>query len=100
MGRASVAAAGFAYAGGAAADLGGVVYVARAPDQSGRILLACAEPLEPSPRGREIAAVALRVIQEKFSASEDAADDALRLALAAANHAVLLENRQLAGGRW
>ncbi len=100
MGRASVAAAGFAYAGGAAADLGGVVYVARTPDRLGRILLACVEPVEPSPRGWEIASVALRVIQEQFSASTEPSDDALQLALAAANDAVLVENRQLTGGRW
>src|SRR5262245_6932767 len=100
MGRASVAAAGFAYAGGVAADLSGVVYVARSPDRFGRTLLACVEPLDLSPRGREIAAVALRVIQESFSATGDIGCDALRVALESANDAVVAENRLLADGRW
>ena len=97
---ASVTAAGFAYADGAAADLGGVVYVARSPNHFGRILLACVEPLEPSPRGREIAAVALRVVQETFNAHDGSTADALRSALVAGNDAGAAENRQLSGGRW
>jgi hypothetical protein len=98
MGRASVAAAGFAVAGGAAADPAGSVHIAPAPDRFGRLLLASVEPLEPSPRGMELAAVALRVMRETFAEAPGSLVDALTAAFAAANAAVAAENRATGRG--
>ena len=67
MGRACVTAVGFALAGGFAADTAHVAHVAPVPDQCGRVLLACVEPIELSPRGMELAGVALRAIRETFA---------------------------------
>lgn len=96
MGRALVAAAGFAVAGGVAADSADLMFVARLPDPFGRILLAAVEPLDSSPRGRELAGVALRVMREAFAATPGSGADALLAAFAAANDAVLAENECLA----
>jgi hypothetical protein len=100
MGRASVTAVGFALAGGSAADTAGVAHVAPVPDRFGRVLLACVEPIEHSPRGTELAAVALRAIRETFVATAGTSTEALAAAFAAANAAVMAENRPLATGRW
>jgi hypothetical protein len=100
MGRASVAAAGFAVAGGMAAETTGVVVVTPVPDRYGRVLLACVEPLELSARGMELAGVALRALREAFDATPGPGADALLTAFAAANSAVMAENRPLATGRW
>ncbi|MDF3041701.1 MAG: hypothetical protein K0Q71_4407 [Thermomicrobiales bacterium] len=100
MGRASVTVVGFASAGGSAADTAGVAYVAPVPDRFGRVLLACVEPSEFSPRGMELAAVALRAIRENFAATAGTSTEALVSAFAAANAAVMAENRPLATGRW
>ena len=59
----------------------------------------CVEPLDHTPRGRELAAVALRVMRDQFSATAGAGDEALLAAFAAANTAVLAENRPFTGGR-
>jgi hypothetical protein len=64
------------------------------------VLLACVEPLDPSARGKELAAVALRLIRETFVATPGPAPDALLAAFAAANAALIAENRPLATGRW
>src|SRR5215217_4192085 len=93
MGRASVTVVGFALAGGSAADTAGVAYVAPVPDRFGRVLLACVEPIEMSPRGRELAAVALRTIRETFAATASTSSEALVTAFAAANAAVMAQNR-------
>src|SRR5215213_10254345 len=100
MGRASVTAVGFALAGGLAADTAHVVHVAPVPDRFGRVLLACVEPIEFSPRGMELAAVALRAIRETFAVAAGTSTDALLAAFAAANAAVMAQNRPLATGRW
>ncbi len=100
MGRTSVTVVGFALAGGSAADTAGVAYVAPVPDRFGRVLLACVEPVEFSPRGMELAAVALRAIRESFAATAGTSTEALVAAFAAANAAVMAENRPLATGRW
>jgi hypothetical protein len=100
MRRASVTAVGFALAGGSAAETAGVAYVAPVADRFGRVLLASVEPLELSSRGRELAAVALRVIRETFAATAGPCADALVAAFAAANAAIMAENRPLATGRW
>ena len=100
MGRASVTAVGFALAGGLAADTAHVAHVASVPDQFGRVLLACVEPIELSPRGMELAGVALRAIRETFAATAGTPAEALVTAFAAANVAVMAENRPLATGRW
>src|SRR5918992_471400 len=100
MGRASVTAVGFALAGGSAADTAHVAHVASVPDQFGRVLLACVEPIELSPRGMELAGVALRAIRETFAATAGTTAEALVAAFAAANVAVIAENRPLATGRW
>jgi hypothetical protein len=100
MGRASVTAVGFALAGGLAADTAHVAHVAPVPDRLGRVLLACVEPIELSPRGMELAGVALRAIRETFAATAGTTAEALVTAFAAANVAVMAENRPLATGRW
>src|SRR5829696_507090 len=100
MGRASVTAVGFALAGGSAADTAGVAYVAPVPDRFGRVLLVCVEPIEHSPRGMELAGIALRAIRDTFAATAGTSAEALGAAFAAANAAVMAENRPLATGRW
>lgn len=100
MGRASVTVVGFALADGAAADTAGIIHVAPAPDRFGRVLLASVEPLECSPRGVELAAVALRVLRDTFAATPGSCAIALAAAFDAANAAVMAENRPLATGRW
>src|SRR5215203_735155 len=100
MGRASVTAIGFALAGGSAADTAGVASVAPGPDRFGRVLLACVEPVELSSRGMELAAVALRAIRETFAATAGTSVEALAAAFAAANAAIMVQNRPLATGRW
>ncbi|MDF2759959.1 MAG: hypothetical protein K0S99_2593, partial [Thermomicrobiales bacterium] len=89
-----------ALAGGLAADTAHVAHVASVPDQFGRVLLACVEPVELSPRGMELAGVALRAIAETFAATAGTPAEALGAAFAAANVAVMAENRPLATGRW
>jgi hypothetical protein len=92
MGRANVTAAGFALAGGSPADLRGIVHVEPASNRHGRLLLACVEPLDHSPRGAELAALALRMLHERFAATPGAAADALLAAFGAANAAIVAEN--------
>jgi hypothetical protein len=99
MGRASVAAAGFALTGGAEADPAGFVHLARTPDRLNRVLLASVEPIDPSARGGELATVALRVLRETFAATTAAPADALLAAFTAANAAVLAENRSYVLGQ-
>jgi hypothetical protein len=98
MGRANVTAAGFALAGGSPADLGGIVHVDPASDRHGRLLLACVEPVDHSQRGAELAALALRVLCERFAATPGAAADALLAGFAAANAAIVAENHAVATG--
>src|SRR5215207_144615 len=100
MGRASVTAVGFAMAGGSAADTAGVAYVAPVPDRFGRVLLVCVEPIEHSPRGMELAGIALRAIRDTFAATAGTSAEGLVAAFAAANAAVMTQNRPLATGRW
>ena len=100
MGRASVTVVGFALADGSAADTAGVASVTPVPDRFGRVLLACVEPSELSSRGMELAAVALRAIRETFAATAGTSAEALAAAFAAANAAIMVQNRPLATGRW
>ena len=100
MVRAGISAAGFALAGGVAADPTGAVHIDPGPDRLGRILLASVEPLESSPRGMELAAAALRTMRATFAATPGAAADALVAAFAAANALLMAENRPLATGKW
>src|SRR4051812_666510 len=100
MGRASVTVVGFALADGSAADAAGVTSVTPVPDRFGRVLLACVEPSELSSRGMELAAVALRAIRETFAATAGTAAEALAASFAAANAAIMVQNRPLATGRW
>lgn len=93
MRRPSVAAAGFALVDGQAADPDGIVFVASGPDPLGRTLLACVEPGSSTPRGRELSAVALRTLRSSFAAHAGAPTEALLAAFAAANAAILAENR-------
>jgi hypothetical protein len=100
MGRASVTAVGFALTGGSAADTAGVASVSPVPDRFGRVLLVCVEPIEHSPRGMELAGIALRAIRDTFAATAGTSTEGLVAAFAAANAAVMAENRPLATGRW
>jgi hypothetical protein len=100
MRRPSVAAAGFALIDGQAADPDGIVFIDQAPDRWGRLLLACVEPGEVSPRGLELAAVALRTLRQAFLATPGPAPEALLTAFTAANDLLLAENRVLTTGRW
>ncbi|MFN8594097.1 MAG: hypothetical protein U0031_21795 [Thermomicrobiales bacterium] len=96
MSRALVSAAGFAVAGGVAADAADLIFVSRLPDQFGRLLLAAVEPLDATPHARELAGIALRVMRETFAATPGAGGAALLAAFAAANAAILEENHALA----
>ena len=100
MRRPSVTAAGFALIDGHAADPDGIVFIDQAPDRWGRLLLACVEPGEYSARGLELAAVALRTLRQSFRATPGSGPEALLTAFAAANEALLAENRVLTTGRW
>lgn len=100
MRRPSVAAAGFALIDGLAVDPDGIVFIGRVPDRWGRLLLACVEPGEYSARGLELAAVALRALRQTFATTSGPASEALVAAFAAANDALLAENRVLTTGRW
>lgn len=100
MRRSGVAVAGFAVADGLAADPGRFVHVAPAPDRAGRLLIACVEPGELSPRGLELADVALRAIRQSFSTADGDSSHALVTAMTTGNSAVLAENRPLSTGRW
>ncbi|MCA9862268.1 MAG: hypothetical protein KC432_04580, partial [Thermomicrobiales bacterium] len=100
MRRPSVAAAGFALIDGEAADPDGIVYIDQTPDHWGRLLLACVEPGEYSARGLELAGVALRTLHQAFAGTPGPAADALLAAFAAANDALLAENRAITTGRW
>ena len=82
-----------------ALETAGVAYVAPVPDRFGRILLVCVEPTEHSPRGMELAGIALRTIRETIAGSAEASAEALGAAFAAANAAIMAENRPLATGR-
>jgi hypothetical protein len=99
MSRALVDAAGFAIAGGVAADAADLVFVARSPDRFGRLLLAAVEPLDASLRGRDLAGVALRVMRESFATTPGSGADALLASVSAANAALLNESRALGAGR-
>lgn len=99
MSRASVDAAGFAFADGLAIDPSGVVHIVAAPDRHGRILLACVEPLDASPRAAELAARALHALRDTFHATAGPSVEALRTAFAVANASVVAENRAGVTGR-
>src|SRR5690606_24603283 len=81
-------------------DPDGIVFVNQAPDRWGRLLLACVEPGEFSARGLELATVALRTLRQSFAHTPGSPDEALLAAFAAANNALLAENRVLTTGRW
>ena len=100
MRRSGVAVAGFALADGLAADPGRFVHVAPAPDRAGRLLIVSVEPSELSPRGMELADVALKAIRQSFATTQGDATHALATAMASANGALLAENRPIATGRW
>ena len=101
MDRPALSAVAFALAAGDPTDARAVVHVDAAPGPGGRRLLASVEPLEPSARGHEVAALALIALRAAFAAAADLpAEHALRRAFAAANAAVLAENRPLSAGRW
>ncbi len=100
MGRASVTVVDFALADGAPADTAAIIHVAPAADRFGRVLLASVEPLECSPRGAELAKVALHVLRDTFAATPGSCAIALAAAFDAANAAVIAENRPLITGRW
>lgn len=87
---------GFAIAGGEPTDLGAVLHV-QPPTRRGygrRRLFVTVEPLEPTHRGREVAAAALVALREGFAAAADQpVAAALGRAFANANAAVREENR-------
>jgi hypothetical protein len=100
MRRPAVTAAGFALAGGVPVDPSGLVHISPGADRAGRLLLACVEPTDQSPRGLELAAVTLRVIRDTFAITTGSPADALLAAFERANVALLAQNRPLATGRW
>ncbi len=101
MGGSALTAVAFALSGGDPIDARGVVAADPRADCRGRRLLASVEPLEPSSRGVEVAALALRVLRATFAdAATETATVALNRALAAANTVVRSENRPVSGCRW
>lgn len=95
-----VEAIAFALSAGAAINAEALMYVDAGPDH-GRRLLACVEPLEPSERGLELAALALATLRETFAASHSLPPAAaLMKAFTAANAVLISENRPSAGCRW
>ena len=101
MNGATLTAVAITLAAGHPADARGVASIDAVPDAHGRRLLIAVEPLEPSPRGFELARLAMAVMREAFAeAAAQPAAEALRRAFAAANTALLAENRPLPGCRW
>lgn len=100
MRRSGVAVAGFALAEGLAADPGRFVHIAPAPDRAGRLLIACVDPSELTPRGLELADVALKAIRHAFSTAQGDTTQVLVAAMTNANSAVRAQNRPVSTGRW
>ncbi len=97
---APVQAVAFALNAGSAIDAASLIHVDAAP-HNGRRLLLCVEPLEPSERGLELAALALATIRDTFTAATNLpAAAALMKAFTAANAVLITENRPSAGCRW
>lgn len=93
-------AVAFALTAGEPSDVRDLLHVDPFP-AGGRHLLACVEPLEPSTRGFEVAALALKALHETFAAGAALPPAAaLVAAFVAANATVLDENRPSAGCRW
>jgi len=101
MGGSALTAVAFALSGGEPLDTRGVIAADPRADRQGRRLLVSVEPLEPSARGAEVAALALRVLRAAFAdAAAEPATVALTRALTAANAVVRSENRPVAGCHW
>jgi hypothetical protein len=101
MSRSAITAAAFALTAGIPCDARTMMHVDPAPDARGRRLLLSVEPLEPSARGFELAALALATLREGFAAAPALPPPAaLARAFAAANAALVAENRPLTGCRW
>lgn len=97
---APVQAVAFALNAGLAIDATSLIHIDPAPCQNRRLLL-CVEPLEPSARGIELAALTLATIRETFAAAADLPPAAaLMKAFTAANAVLINENRPLAGCSW
>ncbi len=96
-----LSAVAFALAAGIPRDARNVVHVDPQPGPGGRQLLVSVEPLESNARGFEVAALALATLRETFAeAAALPAAAALGRAFAAANAAVLAENRPATGCCW
>ena len=101
MSRPAITAVAFAMTAGAPSDARTVLHVDPAPSPAGRRFLACVEPVEPSERGFELAARALATLHEAFAAAAALPPAAaLTHAFAAANAALVAENRPASGCRW
>ena len=93
-------ASAFAIQGGDPIDATDLVFVDTGARVTRRLFL-CVEPLEPSARGLELAALARRTLREVFAAASDLPPAAaLMKAFTAANAVLINENRPLAGCRW
>ncbi|MCC6315411.1 MAG: PQQ-like beta-propeller repeat protein [Thermomicrobiales bacterium] len=97
----SFSASAFALAAGLPVDARMAIHVQERSGPSDARLIIAVEPMEPTARGRELAALALATIRDEFvaEAGQPPATALLR-AFAAANRALLAENRPLSGCRW
>jgi len=101
MSGSALTAVAFAVTAGQLADARTVVSVDQVPGPGGRRLLVSVEPLEPSPRGFELASLALSTIREAFAGAGNRSPGAALLhAFAEANATLINENRPIAGCRW
>jgi len=93
-----VSAIAFARRAGALIDARASVSIETQRDAT---LLVTVEPVEHTPRGFELAGLALRTIREQFSLSAGVSPAiALERAMRIANATLVTENRPLAGCRW
>ena len=101
MSRPAITAEAFALTAGEPSDIRHLVHVDPVPGAAGRRLLVSVEPLEPSARGLELAALALATLREAFAGATDLPPaQALTRAFAVANDALMAENRPLTGCCW
>lgn len=94
-------AVAFALTAGQPSDAQRLISVDTVAGPRGRRLLASVEPLEPSARGFDLAALALDALKAAFAAASGLPPaDALARGLEAANDLLLTENQPNAGCRW
>lgn len=101
MSRASIVASAFALSGGHPADARSFVHIDTGCRRGRRQLFVAVEPLQTTPLAAALAETALTTMREVFAASRAyPAPTALLRAFAAANQALVVENRSPGEGCW